>query len=239
MKENEIKCVSYLNGDTHLHMVNGNDKVGKGIYCLNTLAGDKPLKKKDGTQLTNISGTCEGCCSVCKKDCYARKTQVFRSSKNNLRNWNENTILAKEDPKKLFEELSEFLNREMVSAVRFHSMGEIPSPEYLKYMFDIAEKFPLVQFYTYTKRFEWIEEIIEKRKQPANLVINVSIWHKNYANPYNFPEFIYDDGTESDVAQLPHCPAVDKNGHETGITCARCRRCLYAMKGQKTAVYAH
>ena len=37
------------------------------------------------------------------------------------------------------------------------------------------------------------------------------------------PEFIYDDGTEPDVAKLPHCPAVDRNGYETGITCSKCK----------------
>lgn len=238
-KKKDIKCVSYLNGDTHLHVSNGNTKVGRGVYCVNTLAGDKPLKKKDGTQLTNIAGTCDGCCKDCKHDCYAMKAQIRYSSMSNLKTWNDNTILAKENPKKFFEELADYLDREMVSAVRYHAMGEIPSIEYLQYMFDIAEKYKDIQFYTYTKRFKWLEEVCEKRLKPTNLVINVSIWHKNYDNPYRFPEFIYDDGTEEDVAKLPHCPAVDRNGHETGITCAQCRRCIYALLGQRTAVYAH
>lgn len=238
-KKKNIKCVNYLNGDTHLHIANGNTKVGRGIYCINTLAGDKPLKKKDGTQLTNIVGTCDGCCKDCKKDCYAIKTQIRYSTLDNLQRWSDNTILAKEVPEKFFAELEQYLDREFVSAVRYHAMGEIPSKEYLEYMFDIAEKYKHVQFYTYTKRFKWIEEVCSKRLKPTNLVINVSIWHKNYNNPLQFPEFIYDDGTEDELKNIPHCPAVDRNGHETGITCAQCRRCVYAKKGQKTAVYAH
>ena len=237
-KKKEIKCSSYYNGDTHLHISNGNTKVGRGIYCVNTLAGDKPLTKKNGTQLTNIAGTCDGCCENCKGNCYAIKAQIRYSSMSNLRSWNDNTILAKEDPKKMFEELAAYLDKEMVSAVRFHAMGEIPSREYLEYMLDIARKYPHIQFYTYTKRFKWVEQVCVKN-MPSNLVINMSIWHKNYDNPLGLPEFIYDDGTEEDVAKLPHCPAVDKNGHETGITCAQCRRCIYAKSGQKTAVYAH
>lgn len=239
MSKKNIKCVSYLNGDTHLHIMNGNTKVGKGIYCINTLAGDKPLTKKDGTQLTNISGTCKGCCKECNHDCYARKAQIRYSAISNLRTWNDNTILAKENPKKMFEELGDFLDREMVAAVRYHAMGEIPSIEYLDLMFDIAEKYPNVQFYTYTKRFEWLEEVCDRRELPNNLCINVSIWHNNYDNPHHFPEFIYDDGTDKELAKLVHCPAVDKNGNETGITCAQCRRCIYAKKGNRTAVYAH
>jgi hypothetical protein len=119
-------------------------------------------------------------------------------------------------------------------------MGEIPSYEYLLHMVKTAENNPDVYFYTYTKRFEWVETYLKYNSSfPNNLVVNMSIWHKNYNNPYNLPEFIYDDGTEEDVAQLPHCPAVDKNGRDTGITCAKCRRCLRAKNGSKIAVYAH
>ena len=237
-KKKEIKCVSYYNGDTHVSVSNGNSKVGKGIYCVNTLAGDTPLTKKDGTQLTNIAGTCGGCCKDCKPDCYAIKAQVRYSSISNLKTWNDNTILAKEDPDKFFEELSSYLDKEMVSAVRYHAMGEIPSKKYLKCMLETARKYPHIQFYTYTKRFKWVEKICAE-DMPDNLVINMSIWHKNYDNPLQFPEFIYDDGTEKELKDVVHCPAVDRNGHETGITCAQCRRCIYAKKGQRTAVYAH
>ena len=237
-KKKNIKCENYLSGDTHLHMANGNTKVGRGIYCINTLAGDEPLYKKDGTQLTNVAGTCSGCCKDCKGPCYAIKAQERYSSIDNLKMWSDNTILAKEAPEKFFEELEQYLKREFVSAVRYHAMGEIPSRTYLEYMISTARKYPHVQFYTYTKRYEWVEQICKKDMQ-ANLVINVSIWHKNYDNPLHFPEFIYDDGTEEELKNVPHCPAVDRNGHETGITCAQCRRCVYAKMGQKTAVYAH
>ena len=31
----------------------------------------------------------------------------------------------------------------------------------------------------------------------------------------------------------------DKNGFETGITCATCKRCFSAKRGDKIAVYSH
>ena len=234
----KIKYESYLNENTHVHIQDGNRKLGKGIYSINLLAGDKPLTKKDGTQLTNISGTCSGCCDCCKHDCYAIKTQVFRNK--NMRTWNDNTILAKEEPDAFFKEVQQFIDRNMIAAIRWHSMGEICSYDYLLRMVNIAKINSDVKFYTYTKRFVWIEKYLkENEKFPSNLVISVSIWHKNYDNPYGLPEFIYDDGTEEDVAKLPHCPAIDSEGHETGITCSRCKRCLKAKKGDKTAVYSH
>ena len=45
----KIKYERYLTGDTHVHIQDGNRKLGKGIYSINLLAGDKPLTKKDGT----------------------------------------------------------------------------------------------------------------------------------------------------------------------------------------------
>lgn len=235
---NKIIYERYLNENTHLTITDGNKKLGKGIYCVNLLAGDKPLKKKDGTQLTNIPGTCTGCCDNCKSNCYAIRTQVFRNK--NIPSWADNTILATQETETFFKELQQFIDRSMVAAIRFHAFGEIPSYEYLLGMVNIAKANPSVCFYTYTKRFNWIEKYLEENKDfPSNLIINMSIWHKNYDNPYNLPEFIYDDGTEDYLKYIPHCPAVDSNGHETGMTCARCKRCFSAKNGSKIAVYKH
>lgn len=240
--KNEYKYEAYLNGETHLHIVDGNNKVGRGIYCINLLSGDKPLEKKDGTKLINISGTCADVCDKCHCDekCYAIRQQIYKSTKWNLKSWADNTLLAVHEPEKLFQELGDFLNHSMVSGIRFHSFGEIPSKKYLKLIISTANKYPNVQFYFYTKRYEWIEEIIqEDGKLPDNLAANMSIWHKNYSNPYGLPEFILDDGTDEEVAKLPHCPAVDKKGFETGVQCIQCKRCVFAKPGQKTAVYEH
>lgn len=239
MKEiKKPKFEVYLTGDTHVHIQDGNRKLGKGIYTINLLAGDEPLTLKDGTPLINIGGTCGGCCDGCKNDCYAIKTQVFRN--NNMMTWADNTLLAIHETDTFFKEIQQFIDRSMVAAIRFHSFGEIPSYKYLLGMVKLAEDNPTISFYTYTKRFNWVEQYIREHGDfPNNLVVNMSIWHNNYDNPYGLPEFIYDDGTEEDVAKLPHCPAVNEKGRETGITCAKCKRCLKAKKGSMIAVYAH
>lgn len=238
-KIKNTKVSVFMNENVHAHIVDGNQKVGKWIYCINLLSGDEPLTLSNGMQLTNISGTCEGCCEHCKNNCYAIRNQKFRSGKRNLISWSENTILAKQYPDHFFNDIQLFLNRSMVSAIRFHSFGEIPSFEYLLKMIELANNNPFVRFYTYTKRYEWLEQVLKEQDLPQNLVINVSIWHNNYNNYYNLPEFIYDDHTDPSLENIPHCPAVDKNWHETGVTCSSCKRCLFAIKGQKTAVYEH
>ena len=49
-----------------LHISKGNSKLGEGVFNISLLPSDTPLSKKDGTKLTNIAGTCGGCCDNCK-----------------------------------------------------------------------------------------------------------------------------------------------------------------------------
>ena len=235
----KAKYEGYLSEDTHLHIQNGNRKTGKGIYLVNLLPGSKPLQKKDGTLLTNVAGTCVGCCeNVCEKDCYAIKYTILHHN-TCIPTYLDNTILAKNDIDTFFKELQLFIDRNMIAAIRFHASGEIPNFIYLKKMAEIAKKNPDIIFYTYTKRYNLLEMCIKEMDLPKNLVILVSIWNNNYSNPNEFPEFILDDGTDPSLEDIIHCPAVDKNGHDTGESCAHCKLCLKAKKGDKICVYKH
>lgn len=230
----------HMDGDTHIHVANGNEKVGKGVWNYSLLPGDEPLKLKNGVQLTNIAGTCDGCCDGCKGVCYAINSAT-RHHNRVIKAWGENTMLAKNDMETFFAELQNFINRNEVSVMRVHVGGEFFSLLYMIRTIKFSEENPDVVFYFYTKRYEWLEETEDKwnGKLPENVHPLVSIWHKNYDNPRGFAEFIYDDGTDPGLAKLFHCPAVDKSGHETGVTCSMCKRCRKAKKGDKIAVYAH
>lgn len=226
----------YLNGTTRIHITGGNAKIGKGIFNISLLPSDAPLTKKDGTVLTNISGTCKGCCDGCKGACYAVNSCVYHHN-SVIPAWGENTLLARENMIEFFHQLNVFFDENIVSVFRWHVGGEFFSKTYMREVYDFCANHPDTRFYCYTKRFTWLEELHEFK--PANLVVNVSIWHNNYSNPLNYPTFIYDDGIDENIAKLPHCPAVDKDGHETGVTCAKCRRCFTAKEGNNVAVYAH
>jgi hypothetical protein len=67
----------YLNGENHVHISDGNKKLGNGVFNISLLPSDKPLIKNDGTQLVNICGTCGGVCSECKENCYAVKSAII------------------------------------------------------------------------------------------------------------------------------------------------------------------
>lgn len=227
----------YYDENTHLHISSGNSGTGKGVYTLNLLSGDEPLTLEDGTVLTNISGTCHGCCDKCKSDCYAIRNQKFRSCYRNIKSWSENTIIANSNIPQLVDELNNFINNNLVSVFRFHSFGEIPSYEYLIAMNEIAKHNCDIKFYCYTKRFSWLVDYITVYGEfSPNLTILASIWDGNWDNPFELPEFIYDAKRNM---QIPHCPKVDINGHETGVTCAKCKRCFSAKRGTKIAVYPH
>lgn len=234
-----VKYFLTIDEKTTVRVQNGNSKLGKGIYNVNLLPGDMPLSLKDGTQLTNVAGSCAGCCTGCKDACYAiNDTKRYHNTC--IPSQGGNTLLARYDRQRFFEDIQRFIDYNMVAAIRVHSSGEFLSYGYFCDWMTLAEKNPDVKFYCYTKRFNFIERYIESGKEfPANFTINVSIWDKNYDNPYGLPEFIYDDGTDADLEKLPHCPAVDKNGNKTGVTCAACRACIVAKPGQKMAVYAH
>lgn len=233
-----VKYFITLDEKTRAHIVNGNSKLGKGIYTFNLLPGDTPLTLADGTQLTNISGSCGGCCSSCKNACYAmigakkNQTTVIPST-------GDNTLLARYALDELFHQINAFVLYNIVSVIRLHSSGEFLSYAYFLKWVEFAKNHPEIKIYTYTKRYNYLDMFFSDGGElPENFIINVSIWHNSGVNKWNLPEFIYDDGAE-DIGGVVHCPAVDKNGNKTGITCANCRRCFTAKNGTKTAVYAH
>ena len=144
------------------------------------------------------------------------------------------------DRERFFEDVQRFVDYNMVSVIRIHSSGEFLSYDYFTDWIEFAKNNPEIKFYCYTKRFNFIERYLEAGGViPENFSINVSIWKKNYDNPHNLPEFIYDDGTEPELNDVLHCPAVDEKGRKTGMTCAACKLCISAKPGQKIAVYAH
>ena len=235
----DVKYFLTIDEETRVKIVNGNSKLGKGIYAVNLLPGDTPLTLKNGTQLTNVAGSCAGCCSGCKSACYA-VSDAKRYHNTVIKSQGGNTLLARHDQARFFADIQRFVDYNMVAAIRVHSSGEFLNYTYFCNWVEFARKNPDIKFYCYTKRFNFIEKFLDGGNDfPKNFVVNVSIWKNNYSNPYNLPEFIYNDGTDPELEKLPHCPAVDKNGGKTGVTCASCKLCINAKHGQKIAVYAH
>jgi len=215
------------------HGSDGNSKIGK-IANINLLCGDDDIKGR-----TDVQGSCQGCCSTCKDFCYGMKSYRYTSA---LEAHSDNTKFAREDLDGFFEELKKWVKGKKCEYVRYHSHGEILSKEYLDKMIETANEIPNKTFYVYTKRYKWVREA--KDRIPANLTVllsppfdckNIVQWQMDN-KVESFPVFVYDDGTNEATKLYTHCPAVDKNGHKTGVTCDKCKRC---PSGLTSAVYAH
>lgn len=230
----------YDYGELSVTISHRNDKLGN-IPQFNTLPGNRPLRKKDGTLLTNISGTCGKHCGECFGDCYA--VRFIKCHHNTVvKAYAANTVVLRHNPNKLRKSIKEYCNKNIVKYFRFHTSGELESVSQLQLYCDICKDNPDVVFYIYTKAFEILEAWIEKKRVfPKNLIVNLSQWNDNLRGLSDrllqqCNIFAYDDGCV-DLSHMKHCPAVDRKGHETGVTCAECRRCM--KKGNATAVYAH
>lgn len=243
----KAKYPIYDDGTLRVRISKGNTKIGN-IPQFNLLPGDAPIKANNGTLLCNIAGTCGKHCKFCKNDCYAMRAARFHHN-SCIPAWACNTLILRTEPEKIRFAINEYCRKNVVKYFRFHSSGELENTEHLLLYAQICKDNPEVTFYLYTKAFDilqdWFNELkIRRESIPDNFVINLSEWHGNTADIRHkefFSDcniFAYDDGEAGqEVEHMTHCPAVNKKGYETGITCAQCRRCM--KKGNITAVYAH
>lgn len=227
--------------DMKISLVKGNNKLGKGVYAFNLLPGAEPLTVSTKGKLTDIKGTCGGCCDGCEDYCYAVK-DAKRYHHTCIPSLAKNTLIMRNNLDGMFKQLKDGLIAKKAKTLRYHSSGEIESYEYLVKMAKLATEMPHVKFYFYTKRFNILENYLKRNgKLPDNLVANVSEWKGNTTG-YNLDGlnvFMYDDGTNPAMKSVVHCPAVDAKGHKTGVTCDKCGRCFSKNDGHVTAVYAH
>lgn len=224
-----------------ISLVKGNSKLGKGVYAFNLLPGAEPLSTKTKGKLTDIRGTCGGCCDGCENYCYAvRDAKLYHNTV--IPSVAKNTLIMRNDMDGCFKQLKEQLVSKKANILRYHSSGEIETYDQLLHMVRLATEMPQVKFYFYTKRFNILENYLKRNdKLPDNLVANVSEWKGN-TKGYKLDGlnvFMYDDGTDQRMKSIVHCPAVDAKGHKTGVTCSQCGRCFSNNAGLITAVYAH
>lgn len=252
-KEKEVMYGIYDNGEMHVRISRGNVKVGN-IPQFNTLPGNDLIEMSNGKILTNIVGTCGKCCDGCFRECYAVRSLKLHHNSTTVA-WGTNTVILRNDPDKILNEITEYCTKNIVKYFRFHTSGELESVGQLKLYCEICKRNPDVVFYTYTKNFDALVEYFTENPVPENFVINLSEWHGNIAEYMDgiadtrkgeianilfntkMNVFSYDDGESGCAKEMVHCPAIDSKGHETGVTCAMCRRCM--KMGNRTAVYAH
>lgn len=222
-----------------VHLTDGNGKTG--IESFNLLAGDA-AHAYGGTVpavLKDYAKTCVGTCGAgCDcVGCYAKETTRYPFA---FINYAENTFLAMANPRETVAAVEKaiYADGKRPALFRIHDSGDFFNLDYFAAWVETIRRHPETCFGAYTKRAD-IVNAYGVDNLPENLSLLCSPW-AGFCDPIaDLPQFIYDDGTNPELATLTHCPAVDKNGKRTGIQCKDCGYCYHAKRGTRRAVYAH
>lgn len=233
------------NNKNGVHFYNGNTKIGN-MLTFNKLAGNNVIN--------GCMGSCGKYCTGCwnhdnwkKSDCYVAKS-YYQYKDNCINSHIVNTKAMRENCEAAFEALNGQLKRaRTLKTVRIHASGELESVEELQGWFSLAAKHPNRKFYVYTKAYDIVDKVLllmkaKNQQLPANLFINISIWHEHGIDFYNkwkhlqtIRAYAFDDETfdyEAHGLKINgKCPAYRKNekgkvklSHE--LTCDKCGLCF-------------
>ena len=93
----------------NLHISKGNSKLGRGVYNISFVPGNKEHRPKiRGTVVSNVVGTCSKHCGQCasSRACYAFKSFI-RHHNATVQAWSENTLLLRSG--KLFNKVAAWI----------------------------------------------------------------------------------------------------------------------------------
>lgn len=160
----------------------------------------------------------------CKQECYAGKgcqqiAVVQGAYYRNLR-------LYYDDPDNFFEQVYYKVKFTGLPKVRWQDSGDIPDAAFFDRVVDLCKKTPNVKHMLFTKKYEIINEYIDKNGElPSNLNVLFSAWHKMWfiPNPHNLGIAYIDFNDKSLNPEFPKnafiCP-----GRES--TCSACGACF-------------
>lgn len=168
----------------------------------------------------------------CSKLCYGKHGRfifpnVQATLNNNIELWLENPelfevqVIAAAFPAKFF---------------RWHSSGDIPSPEYLDMMVRVAKKCKDTQFLAFTKQYEFVNDYLGKHRLPSNLHIILSAWGSWIPeNPYNLPMAYV--RLKSGEGEIPE-EAIQCSGY-CGTCVQQDKHCWNLSKGESVVFNQH
>lgn len=178
--------------------------------------------------------TC-GNCSGCMRYCYDIKAVLQYANVRSARA--KNYSILTRSPEKYFSEIVKKLEKRRKNKFfRWHVSGDIPNYEYLCSMVYIARLFPSFRFWTYTKRYDIVNQYVREHGGnracvPSNLSIMFSEWRgMPMVNPFGFPEFRVVMKGEKKPENVKWC-------------CGNCNVCIHAnshcVKGETVYCMEH
>lgn len=158
----------------------------------------------------------KGCldCSSCASSCYAVKS--YRQYPSVKSAWDRNLDMVRNDLSTFKLHIVKQLRTTRKRVVRIHSSGDFISQEYIEAWAEIAEAYPNIRFYTYTKsrgRFNF---------GSLDRLPNVNIIDSMLPNgKRNFGSLEYCFEAQNNYGSFI-CPATTQKGVKCGETCDYC-----------------
>ena len=115
--------------------------------------------------------TCNKLMPCTSKGCYAAK--IARIRKSVAKAWKNNTTICQHDLSLFKGQMIGWLTMYQPQAFRIHVGGDFFSVKYLLAWCDIAERFPKVKFFAFTKQYNVLRSV---NYIPKNLSIILSAW---------------------------------------------------------------
>lgn len=183
----------------YANVSNTNSKLGAQILSINMPAGI----------------TCRPD-APCYKGCYAKHGHwLYNNVQKSLQ---ENLEHYKENPKLFFDSVA--AQTALSRFVRWHSSGDIVSPEYFEGMCRVARKNKETHYLCFTKKYEIVNSYLDSGKKiPKNLTIVLSAWSGWLPeNPYHLPTtYVYGKDFRNELIPQDSIPC-------TG-SCEKCQAC--------------
>lgn len=222
----------------------GNIKVGLdgNIATWSVLKGSKDYYIPELNMY--VKGTCGHYCKFCEGPCYVEKSYKRWTKKETgecsvKKGHAINTLAMREDINQCYIDLHNQIKRAKnpFKIIRINQSGEIENEDQLEMHCKLADDFPKVDSYIYTKAYDIVIPHLLEGRVPENLTVLISIWHEQGIEEYNkvkhlsnVKAFVYIDGFDYAAHGLEiqtMCMAYNEKGkmnHE--VTCDKCKKCF-------------
>lgn len=200
-------------------LINGNDKIGKGVYHFSTLPTNKEYTFSHNGKEYRLFGTCPCHC----KGCYATKGNYrFQSC---IKALGIRTWLAYNDLDFVNRAIKAQILADKICIVRLHASGDFFSNEYIDCIHDIVASNPTTVFWTYTKNA--IAENAFNDLDNINIVKSII---KGFGFNYGHCDYILKlyNALKALGKTVYICKCgISKNQH--CVNCGACFRCDYVL----------
>ena len=201
-------------------LVNGNEKIGTGVYHFSTLAGAREYTAVINGHIETVYGTCAGDCA----GCYGMTGNYrYQSVINSLA---VKTLLAREYLDFLKRAIMAQIKADRIKKLRIHATGDFFSRDYLNMWIEIVKSNPETIFWSYTK-IQPAENAFNEFKNANIVKSNIDGAGFNYGH-IDYVIAIYNMLRDMGKSVYICRCGIDKNQHcSTCTACATCEHVLF------------